>query len=435
MPSIFSSFQHRLALHSHALHNPPLILHSRLPLSSTNSKAPIPSRHGARPQQEPSTSLIAALAEINARRLRWAMRLKDVDWYDCRSPAAGDEGAESGAVLGRIAGMQSRRGLASQPGGVETIPKSGLGLTTTALQIGRDVYFGIGPAIRAIERRTQGPSLFPGPGSGTTIPSQETYATQERYGEGITEALRRWADNSLFAAIQPLFGSSHTNSSHKHHALHAHLSTIDSLLTQPLHLAAAAHPTLFDPPSFSGEEDGARHWHGLLPSTPYPHILDLHLASSVLAARSLPSFRPHFTSHHAPTSAWLDRVLAYVEHRDEVGVEISTKDVWDVVKVPYTTGEVGGGAGNVSAGEKIVEVELATGETFRGAVVNTTPQDVTLSSRVNVDGDAVAVCSVTLAREDVVVVRGASDQGGVATDGVAAGKDASATKGGFRYID
>ncbi|KAJ3016707.1 hypothetical protein HKX48_003911 [Thoreauomyces humboldtii] len=368
MSNPLSRLQSRLALHSHLPTAPPIIIHT--------------------------TQTPGHFATDDARRIRWALRLKDSDWYECVGSTAVDTlVGSSPASTGKPHDRRAWTG--DQP----------------AVQIGRDVYWGVAAALRGIERRCGHPTLFPcGRGTGK---------------EDMTNALRRWADTSFRTALAPLLSAlpsehqqhrkdgvspSSPSASHSapqsHHQLHAHLATIEALLaaSTPSKSIQDANPDrrISVADGVAGQEAiTTTKWHGIHASAPYPHATDICLASTVYTLRNnVPSFRRDFTAGYPLTAAWVDRVVAYLSGPED-GTHVSSQDCLDVLGNDYSVGQVGAGP----PGKTDVTVGLATGEELSGSLEVVAANDLTLACSVVVPGSKpvrTVTCSVTVAREDVV---------------------------------
>ncbi|KAI8922492.1 hypothetical protein DFJ77DRAFT_446839 [Powellomyces hirtus] len=392
--------QARLALHSHPPTAPPIILHTPAHITST------------------------PLLQDDARRLRWCLTLKDADWYECAAAAATD----SGPGQTRAANDDSWNGSSVLPRltGLRHHPprETAGGCDSVVMQVGRDFYWGVAAATRGIERRCGHPTLFP----------SRTGGGVGKADENLAFMMRRWADTSLRPAMLPFLSSSSPPHPHLNYdALHAHLTHIEDLLSTslPARTFAATADVNPDrritlpagPPGIPDETTTRTRWHGVCPGAPYPHAADIFLASTVLTLRThVGGFRKAFGESYPLTSAWVTRVGEYLVPQTEA-VDVTGLDCVNVLANNYTVGELGNTTPTASPSSSSSSspatnhndtrtITLATGESFTGTFVSSTPHDITLQLAVPThhpsstppppQSSDTAHCSITLPREDVV---------------------------------
>ncbi|KAJ3165224.1 hypothetical protein HDU88_004307 [Geranomyces variabilis] len=408
MRNPLANLRARMALHSHPKHAPPIILH--LPAAAARS---------------------SLAATDDARRLRWCLSLKNVDWYETVSPSD---------VLARLTGITSSATSSSPP------PPLHANRETPVLQIGRDFYYGVASATRGIERRCGHPTLYPARDDGSGSDSNHTSTAglaAAPHGEADAAIFRRWADTNLRPAASALAsaaGKAEEEAGAMDRVL-ANLAHIESMLRASLPAGSTATTAVSHPPDrrmtaaaaaahapSPTESTPSATWHGLRgTSAPYPHAVDIFLASTVLAIRDMrapattkpsssattyPNLRSRLASACPLTLAWCARVDQYLAVKDADGepLTISPEDCITVLRNTYTVGELGSTHSTSSSAtgrpRRSRKVQMATGEVFEGVMVVDGEQDVTLEYKMEVaedGGDATRIrCSITLPREDIV---------------------------------
>ncbi|KAJ3185425.1 hypothetical protein HDU87_000044 [Geranomyces variabilis] len=405
MRNPLANLRARMALHSHPKHAPPIIIH--LPAAA------------ARP---------SLAATDDARRLRWCLSLKNVDWYEVVPPPG---------VLARLTGTSSI-----------ILPSLHASRDTPVLQMGRDFYYGVASATRGIERRCGHPTLYPARdgGGSDSIHASTAGLVAAPHGEADAAILRRWADTNLRPAASALALASAAGKAEEEAGaidrVLAHLAHVESLLRASLPEGSSAKTAVSPPPDRRmaaaaaaahapsvTESTPSTIWHGLRgTSAPYPHAADIFIASTVLAIRDMrapatnPSspttasnnakLRSRLASACPLTLAWCARVDQYLAVKDADGepLTISPEDCVSVLRNTYTVGELG--SNNITSSSatgrprRSRKVQMVTGEVFEGVVVVDGEQDVTLEYEMDAaeDGGAAtpARCSITLPREEIV---------------------------------
>ncbi|TPX64433.1 hypothetical protein SpCBS45565_g05846 [Spizellomyces sp. 'palustris'] len=348
MPNIIARFQARLALGSHPSNVPPIILHSRPSLDTKKPSADI-------------------FHDNDLRRIRWALRLKDLDWYECSELDGGAVHRVVGTRLGKI-----------------PVP---------IIQIGKDMYWGTGSVMRALERRFPYPTLYSGP---VALAGSQAHT---RHHEGLSAALTSWCDKVFRPALVPLLTNPRDPVAQAH-PVHFYLQTVESMLTASTPVCTNDFTSNRSFIVDQSESPESTQWHGIHRSTTHPHMTDLMLGSTALLARSVPSLRSTWTETYPLTASWLDRLLDYLEKRTETGVAISSEDAVEVLARKFTVGE----CGTIPPQSEIVEVELQNGATINGQVVTSSKWDLTLGRTENVvgeEGQVESIYSITLPKDEI----------------------------------
>ncbi|KAI9098258.1 hypothetical protein DFS34DRAFT_620148 [Phlyctochytrium arcticum] len=351
-------WQARTALNNSQSSQPPIIIHR---LTSARSSRNV----------EATPTLTA---------LRWGLRLKDLDWFETE--------------------YEGKSGI--RAGGEGSWPITG---HDTILQIGTNVYAGMGSIIRSLDHLKIHPTFYPGS-------SLDMFAPGRGSHQGISYALVSWNTHCVVPSLEAAsIASSPTSSSSSpptpsstNSPILSHLHTIDTMLQSSLY---ASPPSIEPPTNNDPENSSSPSWVGIHGRAVFPHITDLVLGASCRVSRSLPSVRPLWNSQFRHVAQWVDNLEQYLENRDEVGVGVEIEDVERVYAQPdaaYTL--------TTEQARKLPKVEctLRNGDSVSGYLISENNQDIRIGrvDRIphpddsSITAQPEIVSTLTIAREDIL---------------------------------